>query len=56
MAVNLLMWVYERPSWYSEPPCVFGLITRERPAYVSRVGAGGRAYVANKDGNLGKAL
>lgn len=35
---------------------MYGLITRERQAYVSRVEVGGRAYVTNKNGNLGKAL
>ena len=50
------MWACERPSYYLEPPCVFGLITRERQAHVPRVAVGGRAYVTNKDGNVGKAL
>ena len=35
---------------------MFGLITRERQAYVTREEVGGRAYVKNKNGNLGKAL
>lgn len=37
-------------------PCVFGLIKRERQAYVSIMGVSGRAYVTDKDGNLGRAL
>lgn len=56
MVVNLLMWVYERFFWYLEFLCVFGFIIRERLVYVLRVGVGGRVYVVNKDGNLGKVL
>lgn len=39
-----------------DPPRVLGLVTRKSRAYVSRVEVGGRAYVTDKDGHLGKAL
>lgn len=56
MAADPSMWVSQRPSYYLESPCVFGLKTRNIPAPVPRVGVDGRAYVTNKNGNLGKAL
>lgn len=54
MAADPSVWASQRPSYYLESPCVFGLKTRNIPAPVPRVG--GRAYVTNKGGNLGKAL